>query len=271
MREVIIQEGNLMKAIILAAGQGTRLKKYTENLPKGMLSFMGKTIIERQIEIYRKCGIDNIIVIKGFAAEKICYEGIVYYTNKDFENTNMVVSLMEAKPEFNDDVIVSYSDILFEERMLRKMMAAEGDFAVAVDDNWKVYWEKRYGRADFDTESLFLDDENNIIELGLENPELNDIDARYVGLLKFSQRGLAYITEIYDDACRNFKDMPWQQSGKTVQKAYMTDLLNAVIQSGEEVKAERFQNGWIEFDTNDDYEKACDWVGDGSIYSILRI
>ena len=65
--------------------------------------------------------------------------------------------------------------------------------------------------------------------------------------------------------------MPWQQSGKTVQKAYMTDLLNAVIQSGEEVKAERFQNGWIEFDTNDDYEKACDWVGDGSIYSILRI
>ena len=64
VREVIIQEGNLMKAIILAAGQGTRLKKYTENLPKGMLSFMGKTIIERQIEIYRKCGIDNIIVIE---------------------------------------------------------------------------------------------------------------------------------------------------------------------------------------------------------------
>ena len=44
-----------MKAVILAAGQGTRLKKYTENIPKGMLSFMGKTIIERQIEMYRKC------------------------------------------------------------------------------------------------------------------------------------------------------------------------------------------------------------------------
>ena len=44
-----------MKAIILAAGQGTRLKKYTQDLPKGMLKFMGKTIIERQIELYRKC------------------------------------------------------------------------------------------------------------------------------------------------------------------------------------------------------------------------
>ena len=43
-----------MKAVILAAGQGTRLKKYTESLPKGMLMFMGKTILERQIELYRK-------------------------------------------------------------------------------------------------------------------------------------------------------------------------------------------------------------------------
>ena len=70
-----------MKAIILAAGQGTRLKKYTQDLPKGMLSFMGKTVIERQIEMYRKCGINDIIVVRGFAADKIKYEGIKYYMN----------------------------------------------------------------------------------------------------------------------------------------------------------------------------------------------
>ena len=71
-----------MKAVILAAGQGTRLKKYTENLPKGMLSFKGKTIIQRQIEMYRKCGINNIIIVRGFAADKIAYEGVRYYTNE---------------------------------------------------------------------------------------------------------------------------------------------------------------------------------------------
>ena len=131
-----------MKAIILAAGQGTRLKKYTENLPKGMLTFMGKTLIERQIELYRKCGIEHIIIVRGFAADKIQYEGITYYTNEDYADTNMVESFMTAKPEFNDDVIVSYSDILFEEHMLRGMMKSAADFAVAVDDNWKIYWEK---------------------------------------------------------------------------------------------------------------------------------
>ncbi len=96
-----------MKAIILAAGQGTRLKKYTQNLPKGMLAFMGKTIIERQIEMYRKCGITDIIIVRGFAADKITYDGVKYYTNEDFANTNMVESLMAAKAEFDDDVIVS--------------------------------------------------------------------------------------------------------------------------------------------------------------------
>ena len=184
-----------MKAIILAAGQGTRLKKYTANLPKGMLTFMGKTLIERQIELYRKCGIEHIIIVRGFAADKIQYEGITYYTNEDYADTNMVESFMTAKPEFNDDVIVSYSDILFEEHMLRGMMKSAADFAVAVDDNWKIYWEKRYGTADFDTESLSLDAHGNITELGLENPKLEEIDARYVGLLKFSKNGLRQILE----------------------------------------------------------------------------
>lgn len=260
-----------MEAIILAAGQGTRLKKYTENLPKGMLIFMGKTIIERQIEMYRKCGVDNIIVIRGFAADKIPYEGVRYYTNENFANTNMVESLMSAKNEFNDDVIVSYSDIIFEEQMLKTMLESTADFAVAVDDDWKKYWEKRYGRIDFDTESLSIDEKGNIVELGLENPDLGKIDARYVGLLKFSRKGLQHIEEIMEMAYLNFEDKPWQQSGKPVRKAYMTDLLNAVIESGKEVKAIRFHNGWIEFDTNEDYEAACEWIKDGSIKEVLRL
>ena len=93
-----------MKAIILAAGQGTRLKKYTENLPKGMLEFDKKTIIERQIDTYRRCGISDIIVVRGFAADKIAYPDVRYYENADYAETNMVESLMAAKQEFDDVV-----------------------------------------------------------------------------------------------------------------------------------------------------------------------
>ena len=127
-----------MKAIILAAGQGTRLKKYTENLPKGMLEFQGKTIIERQLETYRSMGIDDIIVVRGFAADKINYPCAKYYENPNYATTNMVESLLMARGEFDDDMIISYSDILFSREMLQGMIQASGDFVVAVDDNWKT-------------------------------------------------------------------------------------------------------------------------------------
>lgn len=260
-----------MKALILAAGQGTRLKKYTENLPKGMLLFQGKTIIERQIEMYRKNGIDDIIIVTGFASDKIEYEGIKYYKNEDFANTNMVESLLAAKAEFTDDFIVSYSDVLFDEEMLRGMITANGDFVCAVDTEWKSYWEARYGKVDFDTESLSMDENGNITELGLENPKIEDIDARYVGLLKFSKVGLALIQYIMKRDYNEYMEKSWKQSGKTIKKAYMTDLLQAVVEEGEKVKGERFQNGWIEFDTNEDYETACRWVEEGSIGKFVEL
>ncbi len=260
-----------MKAIILAAGQGNRLKKYTENLPKGMLNFMGKTIIERQIEMYKTCGINNIIIVKGYAGDKINYDGVKYYTNEEFATTNMVETLLKAKDEFDDDIIVSYSDILFEPELLKEMILAKGDFNCAVDDNWKEYWKKRYGRIDFDTESLKIDSNNNIVELGLENSPIEEISARYIGLLKFSKKGLSFIVKTMEEAHKNFENKPWQQSGKIVSKAYMTDLLNAIIESGEEVKAIHFCNGWIEFDTNEDYENALEWAKNKTINDIIKL
>ena len=260
-----------MKAIILAAGQGTRLKKYTEGLPKGMLLFQGKTIIERQIELYRKCGIEDIVIVRGYAAEKIDYTGIKYYANEEYSVTNMVESLLVAKAEFVGDIIVSYSDILFNEHLLNSMIEAQYDFAVAVDDNWKEYWVQRYGRVDFDTESLKIDSDNCIMSLGLENPPVDEIDARYIGLLKFSRYALECVLELWDQDYEEYRDRPWQQSGKHIRQAYMTDLLNALIESGYPVKAIRFCNGWIEFDTDEDYEKACQWATDGTVKRFLSL
>jgi len=260
-----------MKAIILAAGEGTRLKKYTQDLPKGMLDFMGKTVIQRQIELYRSQGIEDIIIIKGFAGHKINYQDIKYYTNEEYRETNMVESLLKAKEEFDTDIIVSYSDILFTEEILGEMIKTKGDYLVAVDNNWKDYWQMRYARIDFDTESLKLDENDNILSLGKEDPGLDQIDARYIGILKFSKDGLENIVKLIERDYEAYQDKSWKQSGKTIKKAYMTDLLQALIEDEREVKAVRFNNGWIEFDTNEDYEKACKWAEDGSLSRVIKI
>lgn len=261
-----------MKALILAAGSGTRLKKYTKDLPKGMLKFAEKTIIERQIKQYKAAGVKEIIIVKGFAAEKINYSDVKYYTNEKFAVTNMVESLLTAESEFNDDIVVSYADVIFEDKILNQMLKNTDDFAVAVDDQWKEYWLKRYGRDDFDTESLSVNEDDCIIELGREAPELSEIDARYIGVLKFSQRGLKKICKIMSEAYAKLTpDTPWQQSGKPLAQAYMTDLLNALIEDGEKVRAVHFNNGWLEFDTNEDYESACEWLKTGEIKQFIRL
>jgi NDP-sugar pyrophosphorylase family protein len=64
-----------MKAILLAAGMGTRLDKYTKDLPKCLLNLAGKTLIERQVETLRAAGINDIVIIKGFMPDKINIPG----------------------------------------------------------------------------------------------------------------------------------------------------------------------------------------------------
>jgi choline kinase len=177
---------------------------------------------------------------------------------------------MKAKEEFNDDIVISYSDILFDFGMLNGLMKNQSDYVVAVDDNWQEYWLQRYGKIDFDTESLELDENGYILSIGKENPKLEDIDSRYIGLLKFSVRGLRKIEEILSRDYIEYSNKPWKQSGKTIRNAYMTDLLQAISESGEMVIAHSFNNGWIEFDTNEDYEKACNWAENGVISKFLH-
>lgn len=260
-----------MRAIILAAGRGTRLNRYTEGLPKGMLPFAGTTLIGRQIEQYRRLGVDGVSVCTGFAADRIRYGGVTYHHNPDWASTNMVETLMCARSEFGDDVVVSYSDVVVEDRVLEGTMSCGADFAVAVDDDWERYWLARYGRTDFDTESLSIGEGGLVRELGREDPDPADIDARYIGVLRFSREGLARACALLDRARAEPGGGPWGASGRPVRQAYMTDLLGELIGAGEDVRAVRFSGGWLELDTNEDYERALSWVEDGTVSRFVHL
>lgn len=247
-----------MKAIILAAGEGTRLKKYTKDLPKGMLYYNEKSLIEHQIDLLRSNGVDDIIVVRGFKEEKIDFEGITYFTNKIWNSTNMVESLMCAESVLNEDCIITYADIVYTDELLRSVLKSNNDFNIAIDVDWKNYWQIRYDKIDFDTESLKLDGDNNIISLGIADPPLEEIDGRYVGLMKFSHAGMEIIKDIYKEVKDKFWDVPWQQSQKPFRQAYMTDLIQELIDRKHIVSSVIVKGGWMEFDTNEDYEKQKD-------------
>lgn len=258
-----------MKAIILAAGYGSRLGKYTIDAPKGLLQIGGKSLLEIQIGCFRNAGITDISIVRGYKGEKIKLPGVKYYSNDDYESTNMVVSLMKAAAEFDDTIIISYSDIIFEQTLLDTLLQAEGDAVVLVDGNWKKYWTMRYDAIHHDTESLVISEDNSIIEIGRPDVSYLDMESRYIGMLKFSRNRIQDIVQVANKASIDFHNMPWKLSGNTYPKAYMTDLLQAIVDEGMQVKAATVKNGWLEFDTESDYEKALTWVESGSINALF--
>ena len=250
-----------MKHIILAAGKGTRMKHHTTTLAKGMLNFGGLPILVHQMHTIQKNEPSKIIIVKGYRPNDINFpkmSNIIYYTNKDYAKTNMIESLMKARNCFNCDVTVSYSDVLFNYEMLSDISTFDDNFVVTIDFNWKKYWKMRYNHIDYDTESLKVDEDGFIIDIGSPNPPLNEIDGRYVGLLKFSKRGLKIIEDIYDSSER------WKT-------AYMTDLLQEVIDRGYDVVPMGVNNGWIEFDTVEDYKRNKSWLKHGRLKELLNL
>ncbi len=248
-----------MKAIVLAAGMGTRLKHLTENKPKGMLEFNGKSLIEHLLDTFSRCGIEDVVIVRGYMEHKINFPGVRYYTNKDYDKTNMVETLFCAENELNDEVIISYADIIYEDSVLKKLMVEDHDISVVVDDNWQEYFSARLGGDPLlDAESLLYDKAGFIKEIGGRNPALKDVQGQYIGLMKFKGQGVRVLKDVYHEAKAKYWDKPWPRK-KKFQKAYMTDLLQAIIDSGAKVSPVRVKNGWLEFDTVEDYENIVNW------------
>lgn len=258
-----------MKGIILAAGMGTRLNKYTENLPKGMLEVKGKSLIEHQIETMRSLGIEKIVIIKGYMPDKISFRNVVYYTNKEYETTNMVESLFCALKEFNDDCIVTYSDIMYEDTVLTKAIRSQCNIGVVVDCDFEEYWKARLGTEyREDMESLIVEREV-ITSLGKDNPKLHEVNGRYVGILKFSKKGISDLSSRYfllkeENKISKYGNRPFE-------KWYMTDLIQNMIDKGHRVEPINISRGWLELDRNEDFEKLNSWLKTGRIDNFIKI
>jgi hypothetical protein len=110
-----------VKAIIIAAGMSSRLAELTDDKPKCMLEIKGKTILQRQIETFNQCGIDEIVVIRGYKKEIINYTGVKYIYNQNYRRNNILESLMYAESDMDGEFVVSYSDILFKASVVRRL------------------------------------------------------------------------------------------------------------------------------------------------------
>ena len=242
-----------MKAIILAAGKGKRMGSETDNKHKCMVEFKGKAIIDYTLETFKGCGIDNIIIVNGYKKDILeTYlenKNIKYITNKDFDRTNMVYSLFCAEPLMNDDLIVSYSDIIFNNQILLKLIDDKNDFVVTVDKNWLELWKLRMEDPLSDAETLKITHDNFITDLGKTPNSYHEIQGQYIGLIKISKNIIKLIKEFYHSL-----DKKILYDGQTFDEMYMTSFIQLIIDNVLPVKANIINGGWLEFDTKNDLE-----------------
>ena len=105
-----------MKAVILAAGRGSRLGERTKDRPKCMCMLGGRTLLDRCLDSLEQAGIwrEETGIVTGYRSELFTVPGVTYFHNPHWERTNMFYSLTMAKDWLErEDCIVCYSDIVF--------------------------------------------------------------------------------------------------------------------------------------------------------------
>ena len=244
-----------VKALIIAAGLGSRLKKHTENLPKCMLDFGGKTLLQRQLEAYNKNNIKDISLIRGYKKEKINYKGLRYFENKDYKNNNILNSIFYAEKIINGNIIISYSDILFDPTVVQRTMESNHDISVVVDIDWRGYYVGRKDHPISEAENVIFNSNNEVEKIGKINTGNEEVHGEFIGMIKLSNRG----AEIFKEHFHRLKKIYWNkpfQRAKIFQKAYLTDFIQELVDIGFKVHCVIIESGWKEIDTVEDYKKA---------------
>ncbi len=253
IREKIVSSN--ASAIVIAAGLGSRMESYTDDKPKCMLEFGDKTLLQRQLEAYRACGIADISVIRGYMKDVIDYEGLRYFENPDFENNNILNSLFYAEPALTGHVLCAYSDILFESHVVDRLLESQHDISIVVDIDWRGYYEGRKDHPIEEAENVIFDADSKVIEIGKILTDKNDVHGEFIGMMKFSPQG----AEVFKRHFHRAKDMYWDkpfQKAASFQKAYLTDMIQEMVDLGVPIHCVIIEQGWKEIDTIEDYQKA---------------
>ncbi len=232
-----------MKAVILAAGRGSRMGSLTVDRPKCLLPVRGRPLIEWQIEALSASGISEICIVTGYKRESLEGFGSVQIYNERWAETNMVTSLLSASDWLGKDpFIISYSDIFYSETAIDALTVSQGDIVITYDTKWLELWKKRFGDPLLDAETFKLNSDGSLKEIGNKPRDLKEIEGQFMGLLRFTKQGFEKVCQILDGL------EPMES-----EKIDVTKLLQRVISEGKiKVFGIPYSQEWGEVDSEKD-------------------
>lgn len=233
-----------MRAIILAAGRGSRLRNITKDKPKCLTKLFGKPLLDWQIEALDGAGISKIAIVRGYRKEKINIPNGVYFDNDNWDKTNMVMSLYKADEWLQKyECIVSYSDILYRSETIDLLKHANYDISIPYNKNWLKLWKIRFDDPLSDAESFKVNSKGKLLEIGKKSHSIEEIQGQYMGILKFKPNGWIKVKSYLD-----------RLSDLERNKLDMTALLDRLIRIGLEIYTVSSDGNWLEIDSEKDLD-----------------
>lgn len=236
-----------MKAILLAAGRGTRISRKVKMIPKSTLPVGNTPLIRRSVELLQNEGIE-CIVCTGYEENKVKealegLENITYYYNPFYNITNSIASLWFARQELNDDLLIMNADVFFSKEILNLLIKDERSPVMAID-----YTRVEEGDYFFKTA---LD--GSIRQYGKGLP-LEQRNCEYVGMAKIDKDFLPLFIGRLDEMMHGQKHQAWWEQ---ILYSYIEDKKQNVYTV--DVKG----MFWAEIDYYDDYERIIDYISSG--------
>lgn len=248
-----------MRGIIIAAGRGIRMRPLTEAQPKCLLPIAGRTLLDWTIDGLRGAGCDEIVLITGHAADAIHRKDVTRVQNTDFENNNILHSLMYAREFLNDDCLISYSDIWVEPFIFKKLVDGVGDIRLAADQDWTPYYLNRSEHPIEEAENIFVDPESGLVRMIGKHlaPEKagHDLCCEFLGLWYMNAVGAKAFKVMFETVEAALSPNTPFQKALEWRKAYITDLVQELVNAAWPVGTTRIERGWAELDTQQDYDR----------------
>ncbi len=242
-----------MNIIVIAAGTGKRLGEKTKNLPKYLIRVNEKTIMQHQQEIFRKIQYDKFVIITGPHKEKFTATNVVYVEDSNYQQHDILGSLMAARDYIFGEVLIVYSDIIFDYAILSKIIESNVNMGIAIDMDWEKNYENRTEHTTEEAENVLLD-EGKIMEIRKHITNKNNV-GEFLGIMKLSPAGSKIFVNKFLDLEKmhkgSFQDAP------SLHKGYLTDIIQELVDSKIDVKPIIVNGKWCEIDTNQDLQKAA--------------
>ncbi len=232
----------IRRAVLLAAGRGSRLAPLTDDRPKCLVELDGVPLLLRQLDALAAAGIDEVVAVGGYRHESLAPHVDRLLVNERWDETNMVGSLLLADEVLRSGpVLVAYTDLVYTAATVAPLLGTSEPLVVAYDPDWQSLWEARMEDPLDDAETFRLGDGGRLVEIGARPRSLDEIEGQYLGLIAVRPAGWQQLRSVLDGL-----------DDRSVDRLDLTGLLGRALAAGHHIGTSAIGDRWGEVDTADD-------------------